>query len=67
MPQYLTRTEAKPGVTVRTDGGFTCMKAGEEHVIETTDDGLFIRCRRGQHYLAGQLEGGEYVGLTKIA
>ena len=57
--------ELKVGDTVITDGGFTCMKASPRKVHED-NEGLYIRCRDGRHYLDGQEdEDGELVGLSR--
>jgi hypothetical protein len=64
MSDYLTIEEAKAGIVVVTDGGFTCMKEGEEKTVHVDHEGyLYVECDEGSHYLNGQLEDGEYVGL----
>ena len=69
MP-YAKFGDTKVGDVLITDGGFTCMKAGE-HVVQEDDTGLFIPCTSGKHYIVGQVddpETGEMIGLTaKVA
>lgn len=55
--------DVKAGDTLIADGGFTCLKAGPV-VVEQDDGGKFIPCSDGRHYLAGQADGGRYVGLS---
>ena len=46
--------ELKAGDVVYTDAGFTCLDAGKHHVHED-EDGLYIKCDEGRHYLEGQI------------
>lgn len=57
--------DIKIGDRVKTDGGFTCMAAGTK-IVEGDDDGLFIPCNDGKHYLDGQEdeEGADLVGIS---
>jgi hypothetical protein len=58
-------SDLKAGDTIIADEGFTCMEAGPKK-IHAADDGLYIRCEHGRHYLAGQLnDDGTLVGLEK--
>ena len=52
----------KEGDRLVSDAGFTCIKQGTELVIQA-DKRLFVDCVKGRHYLEGQIEDGEYVGL----
>lgn len=58
--------DIKAGDTVVTDGVcFTCMKSRTSKVYED-DEGLYIKCCEGHHYLDGQEdETGELIGLSK--
>ena len=59
-------SEIKAGDVVVTDGSFTCMPRDQRKRVHANDDGeLFIHCDHGRHYLCGQTEGDEYIGLTK--
>ncbi len=62
--EYLRNTEAREGVSVIADGGFTCMNEGDVKTIKKgSDDYLYIECSDGRHDLDGQLEGHQYIGL----
>jgi hypothetical protein len=62
---FMKRDQAKPGVSVVADDGFTCIKGGTVLVIEQDEEGeLFVPCAQGRHYLDGQLNDDEFVGLT---
>ena len=62
---YAKNSEVKAGTILIADDGFTCLHDGAERTVESDDDGLFIPCAAGKHYLDGQLnENDEYVGLT---
>lgn len=67
--------EVKAGVTLIADGGFTCLKKGQRCLVHNDEavagqhqwpgSGLYVECQDGQHFLDGQLDGGdEYIGLT---
>jgi len=62
---YLKLADLAPGMTVRVDGGFTCMAEGEERVVKADVDGdLYIECAEGRHGLAGQLDDdGRLIGI----
>lgn len=57
--------DVKPGMKLKADGGFTCIKRGAVLTVEFDEQGLpFVPCKRGGHWLAGQVgEGGELIGL----
>lgn len=63
MSDYARIAEVKAGDTLLADGGFTCMSEGIV-TVEEDDDGLFVRCGEGKHYLDGQAEGDVYIGLS---
>lgn len=59
--------DIKVGSCVVMDGGFSCMEAGP-HVVHQDEDGLYVVCRNGHHYLYGQEdeEDGELVGVRYL-
>jgi hypothetical protein len=60
---YARQNEVREGTHLVTDAGFTCIGSGE--IVEVfDDDGLYFLCKDGRHYLSGQLERGQYIGLT---
>lgn len=61
---YLKETETKSGMIVEING-FACRPAGTT-LIEEDESGLFFRCSHGKHYIKGQLNQGNYVGLYLI-
>jgi hypothetical protein len=56
----------RQGDILECDAGFTCMDRGSQHVVHKADDGLYIECREGRHYLVGQVDGHFYSGLSKV-
>ena len=54
------------GSVLVADDGFNCLNEGQKVVVEMDSDafqpfgrqmhGLFVRCEKGRHYLAGQLD-----------
>lgn len=59
-------SQVKAGTMVVPDAGFTCLKSGVPVQVHEDDDGLYLSCSHGKHYLDGQLRGDpddEYVGL----
>jgi hypothetical protein len=53
------------GTMLYTDDGFTCLKLNECATVQKDDNGLFIPCAEGKHYLEGQTDDGEfYVGFS---
>lgn len=61
--------DAKAGMTVYLDGGFTCAKAGPCTVHATNSGALYFCCDQGEHLLEGQMdeETGELVGINDVA
>jgi hypothetical protein len=55
------------GDTLRTDDGFTCLEPFEEYEVKEDDNGLYIECSEGHHYLDGQIHRNVYIGLQKVA
>jgi hypothetical protein len=65
VSKYATETDVKAGITLIADGGFTCIPEGAALPVHADDDGeLFVHCQSGRHYLGGQLENGEFIGLS---
>lgn len=63
--QFAKLDDVHLGTKLVPDAGFTCMEAGK--IVEVTEDenGLFVPCSHGRHYLDGQLDDGvEYIGLA---
>ena len=78
MSRLAVLKEVKEGDILIADGGFTCLKDREEvevkrHVDPTRngysspDEGLYVPCSAGRHYLDGQWNEEEeaYVGFWK--
>jgi hypothetical protein len=67
---YAKLSQMKVGVNLECDGGFTCLKAGAHRRVLREGpgkDGLYIRCKSGKHFIAGQADDGEHlVGLYKV-
>ena len=56
--------KVKKGDIIIADGGFTCLQAVEHKVYD--NEGLFIECEQGMHFLDGQLDDdGNLIGLSK--
>lgn len=54
---YAKLNDLKPGDRVQVDDGFTCIPLWSEKEVRADQSGdLWIKCRRGQHYLDGQLD-----------
>jgi hypothetical protein len=59
--------DVKAGDRVEADSGFDCLIGDRIAVVEADKDGhLFIKCAKGKHYLAGQIQGDHYLGLYKL-
>jgi hypothetical protein len=56
--------DVKKGTILYTDAGFTCMPPNARREVHEDEHGLWIACRRGRHYLDGQIDRNLYVGLT---
>lgn len=66
MRKFVSVHEVKKGAVLVADGGFTCIRSGAVLTVEEDEDGLFVPCSHGGHYLDGQIsdDGKTYVGLT---
>jgi hypothetical protein len=61
---FAKESEVRKSTVLVADGGFTCIVRGAVLIVEEDEDGLWVSCSEGRHYLDGQLtENGEYVGL----
>lgn len=56
--------DVKVGTVLIPDGDFTCMTMGRARTVHEDENGLYVGCRSGKHYLDGQIEGDRYIGLT---
>lgn len=46
------------------DEGFPCIKPGSRHYVRKDENGFYIACTSGSHYLEGQLEDDDvYIGV----
>lgn len=63
MPEFAKIGSLHPGDIVKCTG-FDCVRPGP-HTVCSSDDGLYIRCDQGRHYLAGQEDGDVYIGVTR--
>jgi hypothetical protein len=60
----------KVGDTLIADGGFTCLADGCRCLVRldqarsAPNDGLYVECAEGRHFLDGQWEDGVIIGFT---
>ena len=68
MTEYAKLAAVAAGDILVTDGGFTCMRAGErKEVLRDAHGALFIECNEGYHGLNGQVnDAGLLIGLAKM-
>ena len=62
--------QTKAGTMLIADGGFHgCIREGAVLTVEEDDDGLYVPCGHGNHYLDGQENdaGSHFVGLWKAS
>ena len=61
---YATKQEVHVGSLLETDVGSPCWRKNRRYKVHW-EDGLYIKCRDGHHYLDGQLsdDGNYYIGL----
>ncbi len=62
---YVLLSQTKPGDYLIADGGFVsdkgdkdifCISPNRKCEVKQADDGLYVRCAHGRHYLEGQLD-----------
>jgi len=61
-------SQVKKGDVLISDGGFTCIKVGQRLLVRESEDGLWVTCACGRHYLTGQIsfdDPDQLVGLRK--
>lgn len=51
---YARLSTLEVGQKVKADDGFDCLSPSEEYIIEKDNEGFFVRCAEGHHYLDGQ-------------
>lgn len=51
------------GSVIIADAGFTCIEPNARLVVHCADDGLYVKCSSGRHYLDGHLDNGNLVGF----
>ncbi len=53
------------GSKVECDSGFDCIEAGAVLTVQQDEDGMYVACHCGRHYLNGQLEtnGDSLIGM----
>lgn len=67
MTTFIKVDDAVPGTKVMADGGFGCIEKGEVRTIQKDDEGCYIECTMGKHYLDGQIgEDDTLVGLIAV-
>jgi hypothetical protein len=62
--------DVRPGDKLIADHGFTCIRTGALVDVAADDKGaLYVPCKRGRHYLDGQVDGpeGNLLGLSPPA
>lgn len=52
--EYAKLSHLHAGQCVEADEGFDCMDAGQRFTVFESSEGMFVCCRYGRHYLAGQ-------------
>lgn len=57
---YLKLSDARPGMTVWLDGGFTCHASGRARLHGKYGPGAWYTCDAGRHYIDGQCDDGGY-------
>lgn len=67
MFPWLTIDEARPGIKIRCDGGFTCVPPDSVHTLHQQADGdLYFNCACGHHAIEGQADDNPfYIGLYR--
>ncbi len=54
------------GDSIKGFNGFGCIPDDANRVVYSCDDGLYVKCRAGQHLLDGQVgDDGHLVGLSR--
>jgi hypothetical protein len=64
---YAKASEVKVGDQLKADGGFACIKEGAILTVKVNErQERYVDCDGGHHGLAGQVDGDEYTGFTKV-
>lgn len=69
MREFAKVTEVQAGDTLEADAGLSCIPAGNKLLVyEDSEEELYVKCDKGEHYLNGQLsdDGTHYVGFYKV-
>ena len=62
MCKFVTPDQVQVGTILISDDEFTCLKGGERLTVQKDEEGLFVPCAMGEHYL--EEEDGAYIGFT---
>ena len=60
---YAKESEVTEGTVLEAESGFACLPEGATRKVHKDFTGLWIACRNGRHYIDGQLDNGQYIGL----
>lgn len=64
---YLRLSDLGPNTVVEFDNGFSCLRPYSRQLVNYDDDGAFVFCDEGKHYLHGQADDGEHcIGVYKV-
>ena len=60
--------DLKPGDRLTDFEFWGCVPQGAVRIIQSSESGLYVKCREGRHYLSGQIgDDGELVGCEKLS
>lgn len=66
MSEHIKMSDLTVGTVLFPDADFTCLPANVAVTVEADDDGFFVKCADGKHYLDGQEDDhGNCLGLSR--
>ena len=65
MREYLKIVDAKAGMIVELDNGFSCRRLGQV-TLHCDGEMPWFPCTHGKHFLHGQTDGVHYLGVFPV-
>lgn len=63
MEYEIKVNEVKKGTRIQFGDGYGCLKPNAIRVVNSSKDGLWVKCKEGKHYIDGNIEDDKYINM----